>query len=201
MALNARSAALIAVFSAIAIVLNVVRIPTVYWPGFFYSLYEVPVLVAFIIYGFKIGFLVEIIHIMGEEIFFPMGVAGAVVYPMGIIVHLLMFSGIYLANKLINRENAKGKSVNEKKTAIYFTGLATALRGGLMPIIDYTVIYRILLPFALGTTIPENYILALVPAFILYNVTSTLYAVPIAHLITRKTAKHLGIEAKFLIQS
>jgi riboflavin transporter FmnP len=198
MALNARSAALIGIFSALAIVLNAIKIPTFYWPNFFYSFYEIPVLVAFIIYGFKIGFLVEIVHIMGQEIFFPMGAAGAVVYPMGLIVHLFMFSGIYLANNLIHRKNAKGKLVSEKKTAIYFTGLATALRGGLMPIIDYTVMYSILLPFALGTTIPETYILALVPAFILYNVTSTLYAVPIAHLIAKKTAKNLRIEAKFL---
>jgi hypothetical protein len=120
---------------------------------------------------------------------------------MGLVFHMFMFSGIYLANKLINRKIAKGKNVSEKKTTIYFTGLATALRGGLMPIIDYAVLYSILLPFALGITIPETYVLALVPAFILYNVTSTLYTVPIAHLIARKTSKHLGIKAKFLTQS
>lgn len=199
--MNAKSVALIAVFSATAIVLNAIRIPSVFWPGFSYGFYEIPVLVAFIIYGFKIGYLVEILHIMGQEIFFTTGVGAVVVYPMGLIFHTFMFSGIYLANKLINRKIAKGKNVSEKKTAIYYTGLATALRGGIMPIIDYKVLYSILLPFALGTTIPETYTLALIPAFIAYNITSTLYTVPIAHLIAKKTAKHLGIEAKFLIQN
>ena len=196
--MNARSIALIAVFGAIAIVLNAVRIPTVYYPNFFYGFYDIPVLVAFIIYGFKIGFLVEIIHIMGQEIFFPMGAGGAVVYPMGLVIHTFMFSGIYLANKLINQRIARGTNVSEKKKNIYFTGIATALRGGLMPIIDYAVLYGILLPLALGITIPETYILALVPSFIFYNVTSTLYAVPIAYLISRKTINYLKINAKYL---
>jgi len=199
--LDARSVALIAVFSAIAISLNAIRIPSVYWSNISYGFYEIPVLVAFIIYGFKIGYLVEILHIMGQEIFFPMGVGAVVVYPMGLIFHMFMFSGIYLANKLINRKIAKGKKVSEKKTVIYFTGLATALRGGLMPIIDYAVLYSILIPIALGISIPQTYILALVPSFIIYNVTSTLYTVPIAHLIALKTSKHLRIKAKFLIQN
>ena len=67
-----------------------------------------------------------------------------------------------------------------------------------MPIIDYAVLYTILLPIALGISIPESYIIALVPAFILYNVTSTLYAVPIAYLIARKVSKQLKISAKYL---
>ena len=186
------------VFAALAIILNAVRIPTFYHPGFFYSLYEIPILVAFMIYGFKMGFLVETLHIIGQEIFFPLGPGGVVTYPMGLVVHLLMFAGIYFAYKLIKRKIARGNGVNEKKTVVYFTGLATALRGGLMPIIDYAVLYNILLPIALGRTIPETYILGLVPAFVLYNLTSALLAVPIAYLVARKVSKQLKISAKYL---
>jgi hypothetical protein len=110
-----------------------------------------------------------------------------------------MFSGIYLASKLINRKIALGKNVGEKKTVIYFTGLATALRGGLMPIIDYAVLTKLLLPIVLGRTFPEDFILALIPFVILYNITSTLYEVPIAYLIARKTSNYLKIKAKFLV--
>ena len=189
---------MISVFAALAIVLNIFRIPVFYWPGFSYTISEIPVLVAFLIYGFKLGFLVEAIHIIGQEIFFPAGMAGLVVYPMGFFVHLFLFSGMYLANELIKRKIAKGNEVGEKKRTIYFTGLATALRGGLMPIFDYAVLYSILLPIALGVSIPQTYILALVPAFILYNVTSTLYAVPIAYAIARKVSIHLKISPKYL---
>ena len=105
--MNARSISLIAVFAAISIVLNVIRIPTIFHPNFFYVFYDIPVLVAFMLYGFKIGFLVEIIHIMGQEIFFPIGAGGIVTYPMGVVIHTFMFSGVFIANKLIARKNAK----------------------------------------------------------------------------------------------
>ena len=195
-ALNTKSISLIAIFAALAIIVNAIRIPTFYLPGFFYSLYEIPILVTFIIYGFKIGFLVEIIHIIGQEIFFPLGPAGIVTYPMGLVVHLLMFSGIYLANTIIKRKNVSEKG--EKKALIYYTGFATALRGALMPIIDYSILYNILLPIALGRTIPETYILALLPGFILYNVTNALYAIPIAYLIAQKVSKQLKISPIYL---
>jgi riboflavin transporter FmnP len=195
--LNTKSITLIAVFAAIAIILNAIRIPSIYY-SFFYTLCDIPVLVVFIIYGFKIGFLVEAIHIMGQEIFFPTGVAAVVTYPFGLVIHTFMFSGIYVAFKIIQRKRAQRNFVGEKKGIIYSTGLATALRGGLMPFIDYLILYNIALPLALGISIPQSYILALVPAFIVYNVTSTLYAVPIAYLIATKTSKYLRIKAKYL---
>jgi len=196
--LNARSYALISVFAALAIVLNIFKIPVFYWPGFSYTICEIPVLVAFLIYGFKLGFLVEAIHIIGQEIFFPAGTAGLVVYPMGFFVHLFLFSGMYLANELIKRKIAKGNEVSEKKRTIFFTGLATALRGGLMPMFDYAVLYSILLPIALGINIPQTWILTLVPAFFIYNITSTLYSVPIAFMIARKVSIYLKITPKYL---
>lgn len=196
--MNTKSITLIAVFAAIAIILNAIRIPSIYYLGFFYAFYDIPVLVAFIIYGFKIGFLVEVIHIMGEEIFFPTGPAAVVIYPFGLVIHAFMFLGIYVAFKIIQRKRAEGNFVGEKKGIIYSTGLATALRGGLMPFIDYLILYNIVLPLALGVSIPQSYILTLVPAFIVYNITSTLYAVPIAYLTATKTSKYLKIKAKYL---
>lgn len=199
--MNVRSIALISTFAALAIALNTVRIPAVYWPGFFYTLCEIPVLVAFIIFGLKIGFLVEALHIVGQEIFFPVGPGGIVVYPMGFFTHLFMFSGIYLASKFITRRAASGKQFGEKRRTLYFTGFATALRGGLMPIIDYAVLYNVLLPLVLSITIPETYIAALVPSFVLYNITSALYAVPLAYLIAKRVSNYLKIETSIPMQT
>jgi riboflavin transporter FmnP len=156
--LNARSIALISTFAALAIALNTIRIPTIYWPGMFYTLCDIPVLIAFIIFGVKIGLLVEAVHIAGQEIFFPVGPPGIVVYPMGFFTLLLMFSGIYLASKLITRRAASGKQFSEKRRTIYSTGIATALRGGLMPIIDYAVLYNVLLPLVISISSRETYI-------------------------------------------
>jgi riboflavin transporter FmnP len=192
--LNARSIALISTFAALAIALNTIRIPSIFWPGFAYSFCEIPVLVAFLIFGFKIGFLVEALHIAGQEIFFPAGPAGIVVYPMGLIFVPLMFSGVYLASKFLARRAASGKQISEKKRALYFTGFATVLRGGIMPIIDYTIMYGILLPLVLSITIPAAHIAALVPSFVVYNITNALYVVPVAYLVAKRVSKYLKME-------
>jgi riboflavin transporter FmnP len=192
--MNARSVALIAIFAAVAITLNAIRIPAIYWPGMFYLLCDIPVLVAFLIFGFKIGFLVEAIHIAGQEIFFPVGPAGVVFYPMGFFTHLFMFTGIFLASKFLNRRAVSEGKIAIRKRTLHFTGFAVAFRGALMPIIDYGLLYYFLLPLVLGRVIPQVYISGLVASFILYNVTSALYVVPIAYVIARKTSKYLRIE-------
>ncbi len=196
--MDTKSIALITIFAAIAIVLNAIRIPTFYWGNYVYTLSEIPVLVAFLIYGFKIGILVEVIHIIGQEIFFPVGIGGIVVYPMGLIVMPLMVFGIYLAKKLINRKPASENQISERRKAVYYTGVVTAVRGGIMPFADYFILYNFLLPLVLDKVFPPAYLAGLVPAFIAYNLTCPLYAVPIAYLIARQASKHLRLEPRLL---
>lgn len=196
--MNTRSIALIANFAALAIVLNAIRIPTFYWPGFYYTLYEIPVLVVFLIYGFKIGILVEAIHIAGQEIFFPVGPGGLVVYPMGLIVMPLMALTIFLVQKFLTKNPQTDRQKSERKKTIYVTGAAAVVRGGFMPILDSLVLYSFLLPIVLGRSIPAAYVAGLVPGFIIYNVTSALYAVPIAYFIAKQACKHLKLEPRLL---
>jgi hypothetical protein len=73
-------------------------------------------------------------------------------------------------------------------------------RGIFMPIIDYAVLYSVLLPLVLNTFIPEAYVLALVPSFILHNLTSTLYAVPIAYIIAKRASSYLKIEPSIICE-
>ena len=112
----------------------------------------------------------------------------------------LMFSGIYIASKVIKHNAGLKNKFSEKKKTIYFTGFATIFRTAIMPIIDYSILYSVLLPLVFGTAIPETYIIALVPSFVLYHTTSTLYVVPIAYFIAKRTSKYLEIETCFPIQ-
>ena len=196
--MNTQSIALITTFAALAIVLNTIRIPTLYWPGWFYTLSDIPVIVAFLIYGFKSGILVEVLHISGQEIFFPVGPGGLVVYPMGLLVVPLMVFGIYLGKKLITHKSKMASQISEKKTTVYLTGVAVAIRGAIMPIIDFFVLYQLLLPIVLGRVIPLTYVVGLMPAFIIYNITSALYAVPIAYFIAKQTSKTMTLKARLL---
>jgi riboflavin transporter FmnP len=196
--LNSKSLALTATFSSLAIILNAIRIPTFYWPNMIYLLADIPVIIAFLLYGFKTGILVEILHILGQLIFFPVGTAGFVAYPTGLLINLLMFSGIYLANKFIVSETGFKNHNTEKKKAIIFTGFAAIIRTGIMPIYDFFIFYHLLLPLALGVSIPEIYIIGLVPSFVLYHFTTTLYTIPTAYLIARKVSNYLKIKPTYL---
>lgn len=192
--MNSRSIALLATFAALAIILNTIRIPTFYLPGWFYTLCEIPVIVSFLLFGFKIGILVEVIHILGQELIFPIGPGGVVIYPMGILVVPLMVFGIYLARKFMIHRRSLENQNDEKNTAIYATGFAAFFRGSIMPVVDFFVLYQFLLPLALGRVIPIEYVLGLLPGFIIYNVTSALYVVPVAYFIARQVSKHLRLE-------
>jgi hypothetical protein len=199
--MDSKSVTVIATFSSLAIVLNVVRIPTVFWPNMIYLFTGIPIVVAFLLYGFNTGILVGALHILGQLIFFPVGTVGFVTYPVGLLINLLMFSGVYLANKLIVSKPRFTNHTSEKKKTIIFTGFAIIIRTGIMPLFDFFVFYHLLLPLVLGTSIPELYIVGLVPSFILYHITSALYTIPTAYLIARKASKYLRITAKYLPSS
>ena len=195
--MNTKTISLVAIFAALAIILNVIRIPTIYWPNMVYNFAEIPILISFLLYGFKIGLMVQIIHIIGQEIFFPVGSGGLVAYPLTFLLFIFSFSGIYFANKLTNIINNSKEQPTEKKKIIVYTSFAAAFRGTLGPIIDYGVLYGIFLPIALGRIFPQEYIIALIPSFIIYHVTTILYSVPVAYIISRKTSKYLKINPRF----
>ena len=69
-----------------------------------------------------------------------------------------------------------------------------------MPLIDYGITYRVLLPLVLGTSIPETYIALLVPSFVLFNATVPLYTVPIAYIVATEVSSYLKIETRLLKQ-
>ena len=148
--MNSRSIALVITFAAIAIALNVVKIPTIFWPGWSYHFNEIPIVIAFMLFGPKSGILVAVIHLSGQELLFPMGSAGIVAYPMVFIALLLMLSGVYLANWFISRQTSMDKPFSEKRRTFYFTAFSTATRGAIMPFLTYGVMYHVLLPGSWG---------------------------------------------------
>ncbi len=196
--MNPKSISLVVVFAALAIVLNAIRIPAIFWPNMFFTFAGIPVVISFLLYGFKIGFTVELIHVIGQEIFFPVGAGGIVAYPLGFFAVGFMFFGIYFANKLIVKRANWKKQFNEKKKITIYTIFSGVFRGGFMPIIDYAVFYSILLPIALGIDFPQQYVLSLIPSFVIYNLTAGLYNTFIAYLVAKKTNNYLKINAKYL---
>lgn len=114
-------------FSALAIALNPVRIPTIFWPGQYFRLWEIPIITAFLLFGFKVGFSVAILNGAIQMAFFQ-GPAGILAAPWGVILMLVMFLGIYLAKKLTARNVSGNKTLFGVKPVAYFTLVGTVTR-------------------------------------------------------------------------
>jgi hypothetical protein len=192
--MNSKSIALVITFAAVAIALNVVRIPTIFYPGSYFQFSQIPIVIAFLLFGAKVGVLVGVLNIAGGLILFPIGAVGLIVYPMDFVSSLLMFAGMWLASKFMIRYNESERFPMLKKPAVGLTLGATAVRVGIMPFLDYAVVYHILVPLILGKSPPEAFILGLVPAFVLYNTIVPLYVVPVVYVVASKVSKHLKIE-------
>ncbi|HLN88781.1 MAG TPA: hypothetical protein VK253_01835 [Candidatus Binatia bacterium] len=196
--MNSKSIALVITFAAVAIALNAIRIPTVFYPGSFFQFSQIPIVVAFLLFGAKIGVLVGLLNLAGGLALFPIGVVGFIAYPMDFVSALLMFAGIWLASRFTLHGNKSGSPHVMKKSAVGFTLGAIAVRAGIMPFVDYAIVYHVMVPLILGVQPPEAYILGLVPAFVLYNAIVALYVVSVAYVVAAKASKPLKIWNKHL---
>lgn len=176
--------ALVVVFAALTIVLNPIRIPTIYWPGFFYRLWEIPIVIAFLLFGFKISIAVGILNVLAQIILFPLP-AGILAYPWGFVAIFVMLLGLQIGKK-INKTNQ-----NTRKTLLILTAFGVLLRVIIMPFVDFAV-YNSLLPIALGRTFTLTYVLSLIPAIIAFNIVVPLYTIPTAYLISQKISQNLN---------
>jgi riboflavin transporter FmnP len=196
--MNSKSIALVITFAAVAIALNAIRIPTVFYPGTYFQFSQIPVVIAFLLFGVRTGVLVGLLNLAGGLALFPIGVAGLIVYPADFLSSLLMIAGIWIARKFTNYGNESRRFPVFKKPAIGLILGAIALRTGIMPFFDFAVVYHFLVPLIFGIRPSEGYILGLVPAFVLYNAIVSFYTVSAAYVVAAKVSKHLKIETSFL---
>ncbi len=147
-----------------------------------------PLIVAFLLFGFKVAASATVLYATGFVTMFP-DASGIIGFPWVIVLMLSVFVGLLLASKVVNHNIFQQKN-GWKKPVIYFTALAILSRTAIMPFVDYGF-YRFLLPFVLGHVIPDAYILGLMPAIVFFNITVPLYIVPIAYLVAKTVSKNL----------
>lgn len=192
--MDTKTIALIVAFSALTIVLNAIRIPTIYWPGFFYRVYEIPIVVAFLLFGPTVGICVTILNLLGQMMFFPIP-GGIVAYPFGLIAILVMMLGVYLANMIIKRRFPAASTLREGRIVLYLTVLGVVFRTAIMPFLDFGVLYHFLLPMALSRSFTEAYMIGLVPGMIVFNATVPLYTIPISYFVAKRVNKSLRLSS------
>jgi riboflavin transporter FmnP len=179
--MNTKDLAVVAVFSALAIVLNfLVRIPDPFASFLFYQIWEIPILTAFFLFGVTTMLRVTCVNLVALFIFFQgASILGPVYW---LIAWLSMMAGIGLVKVLLDRRSVKNVVI----MAALYTAFGVAFRTVAMIIVNYSVLR---FPPPVGFSYPEPVILGLVPALAFFNATLALYTIPISYSISKSLAR------------
>jgi riboflavin transporter FmnP len=180
-----KTIALTAVFAALTISLNPafsgISVPAPFFPYISYEIWEIPLIVIFLLIGFKEGTAVALINAVILLALFPkFTVIGS------IIASILMLTGVYVAYRLVIYKNPREKTLWTKDIVIACTVGAIAFRTVFMAIFNYAVLGY---PIPFGLHLPPSVILAIIPLIAIFNFTEPLYIVPIGYLIAKVVKK------------
>ncbi len=177
--MNSRNIAIVAVFTAITVVLvlSPVKIPAPYAPFLVYQVWEIPIVAAFLVYGLSMTVLISILNTAILLVVYPGALPTGPLYNLIAVSSMLL--GVYVAH------NFAGKLFNRRKTTgviIVSTFLGATLRVAVMSIVNYVALP---LPYPIGYSLPTVAAVALLPVIGLFNATLALYTVPTGYVLAR----------------
>ena len=187
--MNAKEIALIIAFAALAIVLNPaisgVGVPFLF-TGYIYNIWEIAIMVAFLLMGFKSGISVAVLNAAFLLSVYP-GPSRVLLPLVNTIAVSGMMVGIYFASKL-TRKSSQDQNPSKARKITLYTAFAIALRLIVMLPIVYTLLH-----FHIGATPPSESAIFMIafPLQTFYNATITLYTVPVAYFIAKTVGKNL----------
>jgi riboflavin transporter FmnP len=193
---STKTLALIIIFSALAIALNLYgpKIPFPLTDFLWFQLWEIPIVVAFLLIGPKTGLAVAGLNTIVLFAFFQGGLPSGPIYNLAAV--LAMMLGIYLPYKIATR-GCKTDNIGTylKKHIIVLTISATALgiilRVAIMSIINYFALQQ---AYPFGYQFPDPAALAFVPIVAVFNAIIAAYTIPIAIAITIAILSRVKIE-------
>jgi riboflavin transporter FmnP len=178
---ESRKISLIIIFAALTIVLDPIRIPSIYLMGVSYRFCEIPIVAASVLFGLKIAIPVALMNTFVEMILFP-SPASIVGIPFVFLLTLSMLFGINMASSL--SKNRSVKNANQGIGSVkYYTLFGTLFRTVPAPFVA-GFLYRFLLPIV-GFNLSNELIIGLMPAFTFYALTFSLYTIPIGYTIAK----------------
>ncbi|MGE5187758.1 MAG: hypothetical protein ACM3JE_01895 [Betaproteobacteria bacterium] len=184
--MNTKTLALIIIFSALAVVLNLYgpKIPFPLYGFLYFQLWEIPIAVAFLYVGTTSGFIVAILNTLLLFVVFPGGLPTGPIY--NFIAVLSMLAGIYLPYKIATL-NCKAENLGQylKHHLALITISATAT-GIALRVIVMTVVNLFALPqdYPIGFSMPLIEVYAFLPLGAIFNAIIAAYTIPTAILIT-----------------
>ena len=184
--MNAKEVALCSVFTALAIALDRFRIPL--GPVSFYF-WEIPIVIALLLFGFKFGFSVAALSAFGSALIFPR--AYGMLFPIwNLIAMSTVLVAVSLVQRLITWRVSRTSEVKpfRIKPVIYFTAAAMAIRLAAMPFVNYFM-YKFMMPIMVGPSFTDAAIMALIPGLLVFDAVLVLYTFQQATLLLRQLVR------------
>ncbi len=187
--MDTKRVSLVAVFSALAIVLSPgisrISIPSPFL-GLPYEVWEIPIFVAFLMFGPRFGLFVAAVGSLTLVAFRPTFIAVS-----GVLACFAMLTGFLLAYKLVTRNGLTQNTLaSSRKTVMAITAGGIIFRVWVMAVQNYFV-----LPYVYGLTQSAlwGFYIPMVAAF---NATEPLYVIPASYLLAKLIASNLKIGNK-----
>ncbi len=177
--MDSKTIAGITVFAAVTVALNLspVKVPAPYAPFLIYQVWEVPIVVALLLYGLRAGVVISVINTLVLLAVFPGALPTGPLYNLVAVLSTLL--GVYGAKRVWDHQFSKGSR------AIMVASSTTL--GIIMRVAVMTIVNWIFLPYPppIGFSMPAEAVVTMLPVVGFFNVTLALYTVPIGYLLAR----------------
>ncbi len=185
---RSRRLSLIALFTALAIILNLAfSFPAPFADFLFYEVWEIPIVLAFLLLGLRSGVTVAFLNTIVLELVKPGATPTGPLY--NFIPVLGMFAGILLAQRLV-----KGRRWGVVTLVAVSTSLGVATRTAVSTIMNAIILP---LPYPLGIGATASQVPALLVLSGFFNITVAIYTIPLAYSLQRAIATRYRLNLSY----
>jgi len=181
--LDTKKLAVAAVFSALTVALNLspLKFPAPFLPFLYYQVWEIPIVVALLLFGPATAVLVSIVNTVALIALFPGALPTGPVYNLAAVLSMLagVYGGQWLTKKV-------GKNQKEAFLVIAVTLLGVALRVAAMSVVNWEFIKY---PPPVGFSMPEETVAAIMPLVAFFNGSLAAYTVPAGYFLAKAISR------------
>ena len=177
--MDTKTVAVVTVFAALAIALNLspIRFPAPYAPFLIYQAWEIPIVVAFLLYGARVGVILAMINTIALLVIFPGALPTGPFYNLAAVLSMMLGMGI--VKVFVDKHSPKH---NEVLIAVAFMALGITLRTGVMAFFNWALLR---FPPPVGYDMPEPAIIATIPLVVFFNISLAFYTILIGCILAK----------------
>ena len=180
--MKTRALSLIILFTALAAALNIYgpKIPFPIAPFLYFSFWEIPIVIAFLMSGPRAGLIVSAINALILFAVFPGALPTGPLY--NLIAVLSMMLGVYVPYLIAKRGCKSENFTNYLRNHIAIIGISATVLGIILRVSVMTVVNYFALPqpYPIGFGMPQIDVILFLPAGAIFNAIVALYTIIIA---------------------